>query len=62
MGIEFAKGTDGEEDVCILVMPKDYIDFCSWVEIGRLMGWVLSKEDLFIDPEVTDDDYWELTL
>jgi hypothetical protein len=62
MGIEFAKGTDGKEDVCILVKPKDHIDYCSWLEIARLMKWECNKDDLFIDPEVTDDDYWELTL
>lgn len=62
MGIEFAKGTNGEEDVCILVMPKDHIDYCSWLEIARLMGWICSKEDIFVDVDELENPYWEINL
>jgi len=43
-------------------MPKESLTFCDWLEIARLMKWECNKDDLFVDPEVTDDDYWELTL
>lgn len=57
MGIEFSKGFNGEEDVCILVKPKDCITYCDWLEIARLMGWICSKEDLLISLEKTSE--WE---
>jgi len=43
-------------------MPKDHIDYCSWLEIARLMGWVCSKEDLGIVKEPIDDPYWKVNL
>ena len=43
-------------------MPKESLTFCDWLEIARLMKWECNKDDLFIDPEVTDDDDWELNL
>lgn len=47
--IEFAKGFDGKEDYCLLIKQKDYLDYCDFLEIARLMNWTVTKKQLQVD-------------